>query len=66
MHSIRVHPERKFISMAKVPPFHSKKPNTKNVYHDNDKCTEGNNVEKQYLASGTAGRPRCEHCNRLV
>jgi len=51
--------------MAKVAPFHSAKPNTRNVYHDNDRCTEGNNIERQYLRSGTAGRPKCEHCQRL-
>jgi hypothetical protein len=51
--------------MSKVSPFHSKKPNTKNVYHDDNKCTEGDNIEKQYLAGGTAGRPKCEHCQRL-
>jgi hypothetical protein len=37
----------------------------KNVYHDDNECTEGNNIEKQHLASGTAGRPKCEHCQRL-
>jgi hypothetical protein len=52
--------------MPKVTPFHSKKENTKNVYHDNSACTEGNNIERQYLAAGTANRPRCEHCNRLA
>lgn len=52
--------------MAKVPPFHSIKPYSKNVYHDNDMCTEGNNIERQYRAYGTAGRARCEHCSRLA
>jgi hypothetical protein len=51
--------------MAKVSPFHSVKPNTSNVHHNNDKCTEGNNIEKQYLKSGSAGRPLCAHCARL-
>jgi len=51
--------------MTRVAPFHSKKPDTRNVYHDNNKCTEGNNIERYYLAQGTAGRPRCEHCDRL-
>jgi hypothetical protein len=50
----------------KVPPFHSIKPNVRNVYHDNDKCTEGNNIETYYLRQGTDGRPRCEHCTRLA
>jgi hypothetical protein len=52
--------------MTKVASFHSARPNTRNVYHDNSNCTEGNNIERQYLRSGTAGRPRCEHCNRLA
>ena len=51
--------------MAKVAPFHSVKVGTKNVYHDNDKCTEGNNIETYNKRSGTAGRPKCEHCQRL-
>ena len=51
--------------MAKVAPFHSVKLYAKNVYHDNDKCTEGNNIETQYKRSGTANRPKCEHCQRL-
>jgi hypothetical protein len=50
--------------MAKVNPFHSKLPGTK-VYHDNDQCTEGNNIEKQNRISGTGGLPKCDHCKRL-
>jgi len=52
--------------MAKTTPFHSVKPNTRNVYHDNTACTEGNNIEKQYLRTGTGGRRLCEHCARLA
>jgi hypothetical protein len=51
--------------MAKVAAFHSVKPNTPNVYHDNDKCTEGNNIEKENRRPGSAGRPRCSHCAKL-
>jgi hypothetical protein len=51
--------------MPKVSPYHSVKPNTKNVYHDHSECTEGNNIESYYKRPGTAGRPRCEHCVRL-
>ena len=51
--------------MAKVATFHSKKSGTK-VHHDNDKCTEGNNIEKENRASGTGGHPRCDHCERLA
>ena len=35
------------------------------VYHDNDKCTEGNNIETYYWVPGTGGRRKCEHCARL-
>lgn len=30
--------------MSKVSPFHSKRPGTK-VHHNDNKCTEGNNIE---------------------
>jgi hypothetical protein len=51
--------------MAKVAPFHSKLASDRAVYHDDDKCTEGNNIEPRNRASGTGGRPKCEHCQRL-
>ena len=50
--------------MAKVNPFHSKLPGT-TVHHDDNKCTEGNNIETQNRISGTGGLPKCDHCNRL-
>ncbi len=50
--------------MAKVPAFHSTHPSA-TVYHDNNSCTEGNNIESRYKSSGTAGRPKCDHCKRL-
>lgn len=51
--------------MAKVAPFHSKLPSDKPVYHDNNRCTEGNNIEARNRVSGTGGRPKCDHCKRL-
>lgn len=50
--------------MPKVSPFHSKLAGT-GVYHDNSKCTEGDNIEPRNRVSGTGGLPRCEHCARL-
>ena len=35
------------------------------VHHDNSRCTEGNNIEPQYLRQGTGGKPLCKHCQRL-
>jgi len=49
----------------KTNPWHSKKLTDRKVYHDNTSCTEGNNIEKENVQSGTGGRPRCEHCERL-
>ncbi len=45
-------------------PWHSTK-SGQDVYHDNDKCTEGNNIESYYWAAGTGGRRKCAHCARL-
>ena len=48
----------------KVNPFHSKLPGT-SVYHDNNQCTEGNNIEASNRAAGTGNLPKCQHCARL-
>ncbi|QPH39463.1 hypothetical protein [Pedobacter endophyticus] len=48
--------------MAKTAAFHSIKAN---VHHDNTKCTEGNNIEKENLRSGTGGKPKCANCSKL-
>jgi hypothetical protein len=51
--------------MAKVAPFHSKRTQDRNVYHNNDKCMEGNNIETRNRVSGTGGRPLCNRCSQL-
>lgn len=43
-------------------PFHSR---WSTVYHDNTRCTEGNNIESYNRLSGTGGKPKCDHCKRL-
>lgn len=50
--------------MPRVSPFYSTRPG-ETVHHDNDRCTEGDNIEQHYLARGTGGRPLCSHCQRL-
>ena len=47
-----------------VSPFHSKKPGTE-VYHNNNKCTEGNNIESHNKVSGTGGLRLCDPCKKL-
>lgn len=51
--------------MSKVQPIYSVKNTDRKVYHDNDKCTERNNIERENVRHGTDGRPLCEHYARL-
>jgi hypothetical protein len=45
--------------------WHSKLPGTE-VYHNNRKCTIGNNIERKNFVSGRGGKRRlCEECKRL-
>jgi len=44
--------------MTRVSPWHSTRESDRKVYHDSDKCTEGNNIEAKYRKAGTDGRPR--------
>ncbi|MEU4192762.1 hypothetical protein AB0E69_12745 [Kribbella sp. NPDC026611] len=46
----------------KVNPFHSI---LASVHHNNNKCTEGNNIEDRNKRSGTGGKPLCQHCRNL-
>ena len=48
----------------KVSPFHSTEPNIE-VYHNSNRCTEGNNIESRNWAAGTGGKRLCDHCHRL-
>jgi hypothetical protein len=50
---------------VKTSPFHSIKQYTRNVYHNDTLCTEGNNIETENRRPGTAGRPLCDRCASL-
>lgn len=43
--------------MPIVAPTHSVKPNSPRVYHNQDRCTERNNIEAGSSRKGTGGRP---------
>jgi hypothetical protein len=49
----------------KVAPIYSVRPYAPHKYHDNDRCTERNNIERENVRQGTGGRPLCDHCERL-
>jgi hypothetical protein len=46
----------------KAPPWHSKLETDRKVYHDETRCTEGNNIEARNRVAGTGGRPKCNRC----
>jgi hypothetical protein len=50
-------------TMAKVSPFHSRL--NASVHHNNNSCTEGDNIESYNRVAGTGGLPLCAHCRRL-
>lgn len=50
--------------MAKTSPWHSIEPNAE-VYHNNTKCTVGNNIEKKNIRPGTGGKRLCKQCEDL-
>jgi len=51
--------------MPRKAPWHSVKLSAPKVHHDNTKCTEGNNIERENLRQGTGNRPLCDHCQHL-
>lgn len=50
--------------MARVAAFRSRLPGTER-HHNNDQCTEGNNIERRNRVSGTGGLPLCNRCRSL-
>jgi hypothetical protein len=48
--------------MAHIQPWHSKRVNDREVYHDDSACAEGSTIAGYNRAPGTGGRPRCEQC----
>jgi hypothetical protein len=58
-------PNTKETTMAKVAPWHSKLILDRNVYHDETRCTEGNNIESRNRVAGTGNKPKCHHCKTI-
>jgi hypothetical protein len=51
--------------MAKVAPFHTKEPTHHPVYHDEGRCTLGDNIESYNRVPGTGGHPKCHLCKSI-
>jgi len=47
-----------------VSPWHSRA-EPHGPHHNNNKCTEGNNIETYNRVSGSGGKPLCKHCGTL-
>ena len=53
--------------MANSPAFHSIKLGGALVYHNDTRCTEGNNIERVNFRWGVGvGRRLCVHCRALL
>lgn len=49
----------------KIAPWHSIRSTDPPVYHDESKCTEGDNIQSQYRRPGTGGRRKCKRCSEI-
>ena len=54
----------------KVNPFHTTTPEDgaghRNVYHDNNECSDGKRIKPEHRVSGEGGRPKCDECKTLA
>ena len=51
--------------MSKMNPIYSAAPNDPKRHHNNNRCTEANNIETKNIRQGTGGFPLCHHCSTL-
>ena len=51
--------------MAQIPPWYSARSRDRNVYHDDDRCPLGKQVDVQYRKNGRRCRKRCPTCAKL-
>jgi hypothetical protein len=51
--------------MAQVFPWHSLRQSDRNVFHDDDQCPVGRQIEEKYRRPGHRCRQRCRVCARL-
>jgi hypothetical protein len=53
----------------KVNPFHTttreEGAGHRDVYYDNNQCSDGKRIKPEHKVSGTGGRPKCDECEGL-
>ena len=50
--------------MTRTPSFYSDSPDEA-VYHNNDRCEDGQKIQSLHRVQGTDGRPLCRKCAAL-
>lgn len=51
--------------MAQIPPWYSIRQRDRNVYHDDDQCPVGREIDSKYRKMGHRCRLRCPSCTKL-
>lgn len=51
--------------MAQTPPWHSIRQRDRNVFHDDDECPIGQEIDIKYRKMGHRCRTRCPTCTKL-
>ena len=51
--------------MATVSPYYSISREDREVYHDKDRCPDGERIKPENKRSGTDGRPKCLECPKV-
>jgi hypothetical protein len=51
--------------MARIPPWYSIRQQDGNVYHDDNQCPLGREIEEKYRRTGHRCRVRCRACAKL-
>ncbi len=51
--------------MAQISPWYSIRQRDPNVYHDDDQCPAGKEIDQKYRKTGHRCRTRCPSCARL-
>jgi hypothetical protein len=51
--------------MAQIPPWYSIRQRDRNVFHDDDQCPVGKEIDPKYRKTGHRCRTRCPACTKL-
>jgi len=49
----------------KTTPYYSINPTDPDVHHDHSDCPSGQQIPAANRRSGTNGKPRCKHCEKI-